>query len=97
MRQYSHPSIITWVPLNESWGVPDLPGSPAQRDYVRAIYHLIRPLDPSRPVIGNDGWEHVAGDIWGVHDYALDGAGPAGAVGYGRGCGKCDAGVGPSI
>ena len=73
-RQYSHPSIITWVPFNESWGVPDLPGSAAQRDYVRAIYHLTKALDPTRPVIGNDGWEHVAGDIWGVHDYALDGA-----------------------
>jgi hypothetical protein len=73
-RQYSHPSIITWVPFNESWGVPDLPGDPAQRDYVRAIYHLTKAVDPTRPVIGNDGWEHVAGDVWGVHDYALDGA-----------------------
>jgi hypothetical protein len=25
-------------------------------------------------VIGNDGWEHLASDVWGVHDYALDGA-----------------------
>jgi len=74
-RQYSHPSIITWVPFNESWGVPDLPGDPAQRDFVRGIYHLTKALDPTRPVIGNDGWEHVAGDILGIHDYALDGAG----------------------
>jgi hypothetical protein len=73
-QQYSHPSIITWVPFNESWGVPDLPGDPAQRNFVRGIYHLTKALDPTRPVIGNDGWEHVAGDIWGVHDYALDGA-----------------------
>jgi beta-galactosidase/beta-glucuronidase len=74
-RQYSHPSIITWVPFNESWGVPDLPGDPAQRDFVRGIYHLTKALDPTRPVIGNDGWEHVAGDILGIHDYALDGDG----------------------
>jgi beta-galactosidase/beta-glucuronidase len=72
-RQYSHPSIITWVPFNESWGVPDLPGDPAQRDFVRAIYHLTKAIDPTRPVIGNDGWEHIAGDILGIHDYALDG------------------------
>ncbi len=72
-RQYSHPSIITWVPFNESWGVPDLPTDPAQRDFVRGIYHLTKAIDPSRPVIGNDGWEHVAGDILGIHDYALDG------------------------
>jgi beta-galactosidase/beta-glucuronidase len=72
-RDYSHPCIVTWVPLNESWGVPNLERDPAQRDYVRALYHLTRTLDPTRPVIGNDGWEHLAGDIWGVHDYALDG------------------------
>jgi hypothetical protein len=73
-RQYSHPSIITWVPFNESWGVPDLPGDEAQRNFVRGIYHLTKAIDRTRPVIGNDGWEQVAGDIWGVHDYALDGA-----------------------
>ncbi len=71
---YNHPSVITWVPFNESWGVPDLPGDPAQRDFVRGIYHLTKALDRTRPVIGNDGWEQVAGDIWGIHDYALDGA-----------------------
>ena len=73
-QQASHPSIITWVPFNESWGVPDLPGDPAQRDYVRAIYHLTKALDPSRPVIGNDGWEHLSSDVLSIHDYALDGA-----------------------
>jgi hypothetical protein len=72
-RDYSHPSIVTWVPFNESWGVPNLPGDPRQRDYVRAIYHLTKALDPTRPVIGNDGWEHFVGDIWGIHDYSLDG------------------------
>jgi beta-galactosidase/beta-glucuronidase len=36
-RDYSHPSIVTWVPFNESWGVPNLPGDPAQRDFVRAM------------------------------------------------------------
>ena len=71
-RDYSHPSIVTWVPFNESWGVFSLEHSQRQRDYVRAIYHLTRALDPTRPVIGNDGWEHFASDIWGVHDYALD-------------------------
>ena len=27
------------------------------------------PSIPSRPVIGNDGWESVATDIIGIHDY----------------------------
>jgi beta-galactosidase/beta-glucuronidase len=68
-RDASHPCIIAWVPFNESWGVPDLPDSPAQRHYVQALYHLTKTVDPSRPVIGNDGWESVATDIIGIHDY----------------------------
>jgi hypothetical protein len=72
-RDYNHPSIITWVPLNESWGVPDLDRSAQQRNFVHALYHLTRALDPTRPVIGNDGWQHAVGDIFGVHDYAPTG------------------------
>ncbi len=72
-RDYSNPSIVTWVPLNESWGVPDLDRSAQQRHYVRALYHLSHALDPTRPVIANDGWQHAVGDIFGVHDYAPSG------------------------
>lgn len=71
-RDSSHPCIVAWVPLNESWGVPDLPDSPAQRHYVQALFHLTKTLDPTRPVIGNDGWESVATDILGIHDYDSD-------------------------
>ncbi len=68
-RDWSHPCIVSWVPFNESWGVPDLPESAAQRHYIQALYHLTKTLDPSRPVVGNDGWESVATDIIGIHDY----------------------------
>jgi beta-galactosidase/beta-glucuronidase len=68
-RDYSHPCIIAWVPINESWGVPNLPDNPRERHYVQALYHLTKTLDPTRPVIGNDGWESVATDIIGIHDY----------------------------
>jgi beta-galactosidase/beta-glucuronidase len=54
-RDYSHPGIVTWVPFNESWGVPDLPASAAQRHYVQALYRFTKTLDPTRPVVGNDG------------------------------------------
>jgi hypothetical protein len=57
------------VPINESWGVPNLTDSPTERHYVQALYHLTRTLDSTRPVIGNDGWESVATDIIGIHDY----------------------------
>jgi beta-galactosidase/beta-glucuronidase len=71
-RDVSHPCIVAWVPFNESWGAPNLPDSPAERHYIRSVYHLTKTLDPTRPVIGNDGWESVATDIVGIHDYDSD-------------------------
>jgi len=73
-RDRSHPCIVAWVPFNESWGVPDLPTMAAHRHYVQALYHLTRSLDADRPVIGNDGWESLATDIVGIHDYEEDAA-----------------------
>ncbi len=72
-RDYNHPCIICWVPFNESWGVPNLAKDPAQQAFVRAIYHLTHTVDQTRPVIGNDGWEHVVTDIVTIHDYATTG------------------------
>ena len=71
LRDFNHPCIIAWVQFsfNESWGVPDLPSSPTQRHYVQALYHLTKTLDPTRPAVGNDGWESIATDIIGIHDY----------------------------
>jgi hypothetical protein len=31
---------------------------------------MTKTLDPTRPVVGNDGWEHVATDLITIHDYA---------------------------
>src|SRR5207253_1524406 len=71
-RDFSHPCVMAWVPINESWGVPNLPDSAPERHYVQSLYYLTRTLDPTRPVIGNDGWESVATDIVGIHDYDHD-------------------------
>jgi len=68
-RDISHPCIMAWVPFNESWGVPNLPDNLPERNYVRALYYLTKTQDPTRPVVGNDGWESVATDIIGIHDY----------------------------
>ncbi|GEM46033.1 glycoside hydrolase family 2 protein [Deinococcus cellulosilyticus] len=68
-RDYSHPCVVAWVTFNESWGVPDLPLIDEQRQFVKALYHLTHAFDPTRPVIGNDGWEHVVTDIFSIHDY----------------------------
>ena len=76
-RDRSHPCIVTWVPLNESWGVPTSRTTRRSSTSSSALYHLTKALDPTRPVIDNDGWEHVDSDIWGVHDYGASGAGLA--------------------
>jgi beta-galactosidase/beta-glucuronidase len=68
-RDMNHPCIVVWVPFNESWGVPDLAEKVAHQSCVKALYHLTKTLDPTRPCIGNDGWEAVSTDIIGVHDY----------------------------
>ncbi len=72
MRDISHPCIVAWVPFNESWGVPNLPKSAAERHYVQGLYHLTRSLDAERVVVGNDGWETTATDMIGIHDYDSD-------------------------
>lgn len=69
IRDRNHPCIIAWVPMNESWGVPELATDPAQVDHLLALYHLTRSLDPSRLVVSNDGWEHARTDLCTIHDY----------------------------
>ena len=69
-RDYNHPSIIIWVPINESWGVPDLTHQVRQQDHLKANYWLTHSLDSTRLVIDNDGWEHTGfTDLFAIHDY----------------------------
>ena len=73
VRRYrSHPSVVAWVPVNESWGVQDISTVPAQQQFAQSLASLTRALDPSRPAVSNEGWEHVDSDILGVHDYTTD-------------------------
>jgi hypothetical protein len=69
-RDVSHPSVVTWVPVNESWGTPALWDDPRQRHFLESVYHLTHAVDGTRPVISNDGWEMATSDIWTVHDYS---------------------------
>ena len=72
-QKYNHPSIITWVPFNESWGVVHIKTNKKEQSFTEGIYHLTKTKDPMRPVIVNDGWEHTISDIVTLHDYAEDG------------------------
>lgn len=68
-RDYNHPCIVVWVPLNESWGIPNVPVDKLQQQHGLTMYHMTRSLDPTRPVIYNDGWEMMKTDIVAIHDY----------------------------
>ena len=68
-RDYNHPCIVTWVPLNESWGVPSIAYNQQQAYHSFAMYYLLKSLDPTRLVISNDGWEMTATDILAIHNY----------------------------
>ncbi len=73
---FSSPSVIAWLPINESWGCRTLgpdgrgPTGPFHADHASAMYHLTKSLDPTRPCASNDGWEHTRSDFTGVHDYS---------------------------
>jgi beta-galactosidase/beta-glucuronidase len=67
-RDSGHPSIVTWAPYNESFGLADVEAATMTRFY-DGLYRQTRAADPSRPVVPNDGWEHSETDLCTVHDY----------------------------
>ena len=64
-RDRDHPCIVAWVPMNESFGL-----GPSKAAFLEELHHLTRTLDPTRPLISNDGWEHTITDVCTLHDYA---------------------------
>lgn len=73
-RDWNHPCIVAWVPVNETWGVyaGQLQEDPRQVEYLRTMYHLTKTLDSTRPVVDNDGYDHTDTDIVTLHDYDPD-------------------------
>lgn len=68
----NHPSVVAWVPINESWGVSNCEHESTQRALIEALTATARALDGTRPVSANDGWETFGGEILGIHDYDQD-------------------------
>lgn len=69
-RDYNHPSIICWVVLNESWGVPSIKNNPKQQAHSLALYYNLKSLDHTRLIVNNDGWEQTRTDICAIHNYS---------------------------
>ena len=66
VRDYNHPSIIGWCPLNEDWEGPHF----CDADCQRAIYDATKAFDSTRPVIGSSGGYLYVTDIDDYHDYS---------------------------
>ena len=69
-RDYNHPCIVAWTPLNEGWGVQEIATDRLQQAHADALVSMIKSLDGTRIVNDSDGWMHTTGDLLTVHDYA---------------------------
>ncbi len=77
-RDYNHPSIIAWVPLNEGWGVSGAEKDPKRGYYTSSLYFLIKSIDSTRLIIDDDGWWHTEhNDICTRHFYSTSDLLPA--------------------
>ena len=69
-RDYSHPCIIGWCPLNEtSQHISDK--TTVLDDVTHGMYLATKAMDLSRPVLDTSGYSHrvVGADIYDSHDY----------------------------
>jgi beta-galactosidase/beta-glucuronidase len=64
VRDRDHPSVVAWVPANETFGL----GSGAA-PFLDEMYRLTKSLDTTRPAVSNDGWEQATTDLCTLHDY----------------------------
>lgn len=72
-RDYNHPCIVAWTPLNESWGVQEIKVDRPQQAHCNALMYMTKSIDSTRVVMDNDGWEHTCGDLLTIHDYSPSG------------------------
>jgi hypothetical protein len=75
-RDFNHPSIFSWVPFNETWGLFTRQGDkrvylPETQEWVASVYRLTKTLDPTRLVEDNSpcNFDHVETDINSWHAY----------------------------
>ncbi|MCX5660375.1 MAG: beta-galactosidase [Planctomycetota bacterium] len=72
-RDYSHPCIVGWCPLNET-NHPIEPHITDLDDLTLALFLATKALDPTRPVLDASGYAHriARTDVYDSHDYEQD-------------------------
>ena len=68
-RDMNHPSIVAWGCYNEDWGIEHLWTERERMTRLASLVAEVRQLDPTRLVVDNSGWAHVATDINDYHEY----------------------------
>ncbi len=68
-RDFNHPSIITWCPLNEVWENYDHPERVRDPRFAESIYALTKAIDPTRPCVDASGGYHGSTDVYDFHCY----------------------------
>lgn len=72
-RDYSHPSIVGWCPLNETWQTLT-DRITTLDDVTRGLYLATKAMDGTRPVLDTSGYSHRVpeADVYDSHDYTQD-------------------------
>ena len=72
-RDYSHPCIVGWCPLNETWQ-SILDHITLLDDVTRGMFLATKAMDATRPVLDTSGYAHRVpeADIYDSHDYVQD-------------------------
>jgi beta-galactosidase/beta-glucuronidase len=72
-RDYSHPAIVGWCPLNETWqNITD--EITMLDDVTRGMFLATKAMDTTRPVLDTSGYSHrvLDTDVYDSHNYTQD-------------------------
>ena len=69
-RDFNHPSIITWCPLNEVWGAWEEPDKLGDGRFAATVYDFTKRVDETRPCVDVSGGVHgEKTDLFDFHSY----------------------------
>lgn len=69
-RDFNHPSIVMWCPLNEVWGAWENPDKIGDVKYAEILYKITKILDNTRPCVDVSGGYHSnQTDLYDFHCY----------------------------
>lgn len=72
-RDFNHPAIVLWCPLNEVWGAWDDPTKLPDIRFAEMVYDVTKMLDTTRPCVDVSGGYHgKRTDLYDFHCYGTE-------------------------